>query len=282
MKRKVAIVTGSSSGFGLLCVLELAKSGFQVVATIRNQNKAGIILDIAQEQNLAEFITIHPLDVTSSESIQEFKKDLTNLETVDILVNNAGLAVGGFCEDLSISDYRQQFETNFFGVVEITQAVLPLMRSQGSGRIINMSSISGKIGFPGLSPYTASKHALEGFSESLRLEVKPFGIDVVLIEPGSYKTNIWSSMDHIHFSNQSPYYPYMVALKKEIETSKATHGQPEEVAKLVAKIARQNETPDLRFPIGKGVKANLRLKNLLPWKLIESTILRKLFQKTNT
>ena len=180
----------------LMC-LELARCGFHVIATMRDMNKAKMLMNIAKEKNLSNYISSHPLDVTSSQSVNEFQTFLQELNSVDVLVNNAGIAVGGFCEELAVEDYRKQFETNFFGVIRITQAVLPFMRGQQHGRIINMSSISGKIGFPGLSPYTASKHALEGFSESLRLEVKPFGIDVVLIEPGSYKTNIWSSMEHI-------------------------------------------------------------------------------------
>ncbi|MBM4763405.1 SDR family oxidoreductase [Bacillus sp. B15-48] len=276
MTRKNAIVTGSSSGFGLLCVLELAKSGFHVIATMRDISKADKLFEEARKQNSEPFIEVQPLDVTSSESISQFTSYLSNLNSVDILVNNAGIAIGGFCEELSIDDYRQQFDTNFFAVVAITQAVLPFMRKSGGGRMINMSSISGQFGFPGLSPYAASKHALEGFSESLRLEVKPFGIDVVLIEPGSYKTNIWTSMDQISISENSPYHSYMVKLQTEIESEKANHGSPEEVAALVAQVASQEKTPKLRYPIGKSVKTNIRLKAFLPWQFIESLIFKKL------
>ena len=112
---------------------------------------------------------------------------------VDVLINNAGYAGAGFVEEVSMEEYRKQFETNVFGVLAVTKAFLPLMRKQGQGCIINISSISGKVAFPGLSPYIASKHAIEGWSESLRLEMQPFGVKVVLIEPGSYKTNIWST-----------------------------------------------------------------------------------------
>lgn len=276
MPEKIAIVTGSSSGFGLLTVIELASLGFKVIATMRNINKSETLLKCAAEQNLSDLITIQSLDVTSTESITEFTSYLSNLESIDVLVNNAGLAVGGFTEELSIHDYRRQFETNFFGVIAVTQAVLPYMRTKGKGRIINISSISGRIGFPGLSAYTSSKHALEGFSESLRLEIKPFGIDVVLIEPGSYQTNIWSSMDEISEAKDSPYHSYLRSLKDEVETGKTNHGQPQEVAQLVAKIAFQNQRPALRYPIGKGVKSLIHIKNLLPWKVIETAILKKL------
>ena len=276
MVRKTAIVTGSSSGFGLLCVIELARNGFQVIATMRDTNKASSLLSIASELKLTENIQIETLDVTSADSIAEFEIYLSHLGSIDVLVNNAGLAVGGFCEELSIDDYREQFETNFFGVIAVTKAVLPFMRTRGQGRIINISSISGRIGFPGLSPYTASKHALEGFSESLRLEVKPFGIDVVLVEPGSYKTNIWGSIDRVNIREESAYHSYLFALQKQIESGKSNHGQPEEVAKLVAKIAQQVSSPNLRYLIGKGVKMNILFKTLLPWKVLESIILKLL------
>ncbi|MDQ0200135.1 SDR family oxidoreductase [Neobacillus ginsengisoli] len=276
MSRKTAIVTGSSSGFGLLCVIELAVKGYQVIATMRNLNKSAPLLAMAKDQNVSDLIDIQPLDVTLTESILELKNYLTRISSIDVLVNNAGLAVGGFSEELSVEAYRKQFETNFFGVIAVTQMVLPFMRANGQGRIINISSISGRMGFPGLSAYTSSKFALEGFSESLRLEVKPFGIDVMLVEPGSYETNIWSSIETINNDQESPYLPYMTALLNEIESRKAEHGDPQDVAKLVAQIAAQTKSPDLRYPIGKGVKKNLFLKNMLPWKMIERVILKQI------
>ncbi|ETI68928.1 SDR family oxidoreductase [Neobacillus vireti] len=278
MNKKTAIVTGSSSGFGLLCVIELALKGFTVIATMRDSNKAKALLERANENNVAEFIHIQPLDVTSADSINNFETILSDYPSVDVLVNNAGFAQGGFSEELSLEDYRQQFETNFFGVIAVTNAVLPFMRVRNQGRIINMGSISGRFGFPGLSAYTSSKHALEGYSESLRLELKPFGIDVSIIEPGSYQTNIWSSVDQMEIRTDSPYKSYMESMLKEMETGKAEHGNPMEVAKLVAQIASQQKNPALRYSIGKGVKKNLLLKTILPWKTIEAVIIKKLKQ----
>jgi NAD(P)-dependent dehydrogenase (short-subunit alcohol dehydrogenase family) len=275
MNRKTAIVTGSSSGFGLLCAIELAKSGFQVIATMRNVSKADKLIEMATDQKVFAFIHVHPLDVNSTHSIHNLKEQMLEYPSVDVLVNNAGLAIGGFCEELSLDDYRMQFETNFFGVIAVTQMVIPFMRIKRQGKIINMSSISGRIGFPGLSPYSASKHALEGFSESLRLELKPFGIAVVLVEPGSYKTNIWASLDTTQLKSESPYHSYMKSLLEEIESGKEVHGDPLDVAKLVAQIATQTKSPDLRYPIGKDVKRNLLLKKLLPWKMIEDTVMKK-------
>jgi NAD(P)-dependent dehydrogenase (short-subunit alcohol dehydrogenase family) len=279
MKRKIAIVTGTSSGFGMLCAVELAKAGFEVISTVRSLDKAENLLRLAEEQGVSDFIQLQTLDVTSEESVRSFAEYLSNFPSIDVLVNNAGFALGGFCEELSVDEYRLQFETNVFGVIAVTQAVLPIMRKNRAGRIINMSSISGKFGFPGLSPYTASKHALEGLSESLRLELQPFGIDVVLIEPGSYQTNIWSSIDNTTVNSDSPYHFYMEKLLDEIESGKAGHGNPLDVAKLVAGIAAQQETPKLRYPIGKGIKLSLFMKSILPWRLLEKAVLKKLLKK---
>jgi NAD(P)-dependent dehydrogenase (short-subunit alcohol dehydrogenase family) len=276
MKRNTAIVTGTSSGFGMLCAVELAKAGYKVISTVRSIEKAENLLRLADQHNVSDLIQLHTLDVTSEKSVLSFSEYLSKFPSVDVLVNNAGFALGGFCEELSIEEYRLQFETNVFGVIAVTQSVLPIMRKNRTGRIINMSSISGKFGFPGLSPYTASKHALEGFSESLRLELKPFGIDVVLIEPGSYQTNIWSSINNTTINSNSPYHFYMESLLSEIESGKAGHGNPLDVARLVAEIASQKRTPKLRYPVGKGIKMSLVMKSLVPWKFLESVILKKL------
>ncbi|MFG6494839.1 oxidoreductase [Fictibacillus sp. UD] len=278
MKRKTAIVTGTSSGFGMLCAVELAKAGFDVVSTMRNLDRAENLLKLADVHNVADQIHLHPLDVTSAESVSTFTAYIKKFHSIYVLVNNAGFALGGFAEELTVDEYRLQFETNVFGVIAVTQAVLPIMRKNRRGRIINMSSISGKFGFPGLSPYTASKHALEGYSESLRLELMPFGIDVVLVEPGSYQTNIWSSIDNMTINSESPYHFYMEALLEDIETGKGSHGDPLDVAKLVTRIATSSKTPKLRYTIGKGVRLSLFLKVILPWKWLEKVILKKLLK----
>ncbi|MBT2692508.1 SDR family oxidoreductase [Bacillus sp. ISL-55] len=273
---KTAIVTGSSGGFGELIAIELAKSGFQVIATMRNLNKKENLLQLAAAENVTDKITVFPLDVTMQESIEKFKVFVQSLVSVNVLVNNAGYAQGGFSEELTVDEYRSQFETNFFGVIAVTQAVLPAMRRQGSGKIINMSSISGRFGFPGLSPYVSSKHALEGYSESLRLELKPFGIDVVLIEPGSYKTNIWQSIENVSLPNDSPYELLKDSIMETLTAGQDSYGDPLDVARLAASIASNESTPKLRYPIGKGVKTMLQLKNYLPWKTIERIVLKKL------
>jgi short-subunit dehydrogenase len=207
---------------------------------------------------------------------------LESLEHVDVLINNAGFAVAGFAEELTMEEYQLQFETNFFGVLRVTNAVLPKMRMQGYGRIINISSISGLIGFPGLSAYASSKYALEGYTESLRLEVKQFGVDVVLIEPGSFQTNIWSSGTYLSAEAGQPASPYkelFEGLNKHIDADSNTYGDPEDVARLAVKAAISHKTPSLRCTIGKGVKLSLTVKRLLPWKIWEKIVLKQLKTK---
>lgn len=149
---KIVIITGASSGFGLLTALELAKKDYFVIATMRNLNKQTELLSQAAALHLQQNIKIHQLDVTDQKSIHAFQLFLKELNQVNILVNNAGYASGGFIEEIPVKEYRRQFETNVFGAISITQIVLPYMRKQKSGKIINVSSISGQVGFPGLSP----------------------------------------------------------------------------------------------------------------------------------
>lgn len=282
MKNKTAIVTGTSSGFGLSASIELAKKGFTVVAAMRSINKDSNLLQEARKHDVESQIFIYELDVTNEESILAFQTEVNAaFGRVDVLVNNAGYAGAGFVEEVSMDEYRKQFETNVFGVFAVTKAFLPIMRKQNHGCIINVSSISGKVAFPGLSPYIASKHALEGWSESLRLEMKPFGVKVVLIEPGSYKTNIWSTGKQVaagSLQSDSPYQEYMMRIEKYIAEGENSFGDPLEVAKNIAVIATK-EKPDMRYPIGRGVKVTIFLKNFLPWRLWERMVIRKLFQK---
>ncbi|NBI27993.1 SDR family oxidoreductase [Chengkuizengella marina] len=279
MKAKQAIVTGASSGFGLLTVLELAQSDYHVIATMRNLEKSKILENELSKLQISQNVDMLKLDVTSTEDLNEFNHKLDNYNNIQVLVNNAGFAQGGFTEDVTIEQYRDQFETNVLGVIAVTQAVIPRMRKQKSGRIINLSSVSGLIGFPSLSPYVASKHALEGFSESLRLELKPFGVDVILIEPGSYATNIWSNSisKTKSLENNSTYNVFMEKIKSRLKNEEKNLGNPIDVAKLITYVAK-TPNPKLRYAIGKGVKLNHFLKRILPWRMWEKIVLKLLYK----
>ncbi|PFD37322.1 short-chain dehydrogenase [Bacillus thuringiensis] len=276
MNKKIAIITGASSGFGLLTSLELAKKDYLVIATMRNLEKQGTLLSQVTKLNLQQNIKVQQLDVTDQNSIHSFQLFLKEINRIDLLINNAGYANGGFVEEIPVDEYRKQFETNLFGAISITQLVLPYMREQRSGKIINISSISGQIGFPGLSPYVSSKYALEGWSESLRLEVKLFGIDVALIEPGSYNTNIWAvgkQLAENQSDTTSPYKEYMDKIQKHINSGSDTLDNPIDVANKIVEIAESKRT-NLRYPIGKGVKFMIFMKKILPWRLWEHLVLR--------
>jgi NAD(P)-dependent dehydrogenase (short-subunit alcohol dehydrogenase family) len=190
---KVALVTGSSSGIGLETVLALARDGYETFASMRDVNKSAELEYTAKKENLK--IKIIELDVDKEESIiSTIKKISSEHGRLDVLVNNAGYGQFGCTEDVTLEDFRKQFETNFFSIVRIIQEVSPIMRNQKSGIIVNISSVVGKIGLPGSPAYISTKFALEGFSECLRYELGQFGIKTTLIEPGVIKTNFFNSM----------------------------------------------------------------------------------------
>jgi NAD(P)-dependent dehydrogenase (short-subunit alcohol dehydrogenase family) len=187
-KKMVAVVTGSSSGIGFETSLMLARNGYFTYATMRNLDKSDAIIDLKQKEKLP--LEVLKLDVTNDKSVKEaIEKIVNEQETIDVLVNNAGYALVGALEELSIEEIKEQFETNVFGVIRVVQEILPIMRKQRHGTIVNISSLAGRIGFPLTSAYVSSKFALEGLSESMAYEVEQFGIKVILIEPGVIKTN---------------------------------------------------------------------------------------------
>ena len=192
-QQQVAVVTGSSSGIGFETSLLLARNGIYTYATMRNQRKSEEILANARKDNLP-LKTLY-LDVTNEKSIlKAMKKIIDEKGRIDILINNAGYSLLGPLEQLDIDEIKAEFETNFFGIIKLIQSVLPTMRKQRYGRIINISSLAGRIGFPFSSAYVSSKFALEGLTESLGYEIKNFGIYAILIEPGVIRTNFLNSM----------------------------------------------------------------------------------------
>ncbi len=237
---KVALVTGSSSGIGLETVLALARDGYHTFASMRDVGKAGELEHAAKKENLS--INVIELDVNKEESIvAAIKKIISENKRLDVLVNNAGYGQFGCTEDVSVDDFRKQFETNFFSIVRIIQEVAPIMRNQKSGIIVNISSVAGRIGLPGSSAYISTKFALEGLSECLRYELGQFGIKTTLIEPGVIKTDFFNSMK-IPESNADPKYKeltehILAGLKMMSELGTA----PSQVADAVIKAINADE-----------------------------------------
>jgi NAD(P)-dependent dehydrogenase (short-subunit alcohol dehydrogenase family) len=275
MSVKIAVITGTSSGFGLLTAVELARNGFKVVATMRDLARRPALDRAASAAGVAGNIDVRPLDITQTASIPATIAAIHHdYGRIDVLVNNAGFAVAGFAEDLTLDEIRLQFETNFFGTVALTKAVLPIMRAQRSGHIIMLSSVGGLHGSPVISSYSASKHALEGWSESLRLEVRSLGIRVVLIEPGAYATDIWTRNAHLGngvSDARSPNLERSQRMQKHV--GKMPKRDPLEVARLIARVA-QDPNPRLRYLIGPDARIQMWLKRALPWKWHEKIVAR--------
>jgi NAD(P)-dependent dehydrogenase (short-subunit alcohol dehydrogenase family) len=190
--QKVAVVTGSSTGIGFETCLLFARNGIRTYATMRDLVKADLIKNITEKEKLP--LKVIQMDVDKDESVAEAFKQICEDDEergmrIDILVNNAGFGLFGALEDQSIEDIKKQFETNLFGAIRTIQQVLPIMRNQRNGTIVNISSIAGQIGFPASSVYNSTKFALEGLSESLAYEIEPYGISIILIEPGVINTN---------------------------------------------------------------------------------------------
>ncbi|CAH8770733.1 SDR family oxidoreductase [Paenibacillus dendritiformis] len=271
----VAFVTGASSGFGMLASVKLAEQGYRVIATMRGTSRPEALAALAAAHGVESRLEVRRVDVTDAASIEAaVAHALGAYGRIDLLVNNAGYAQGGYVEDVTMEQWRAQFETNVFGAIAAAKAVLPHMREQGRGTIINIGSISGRIAFPGYAPYAAAKFAIEGFSESLRLEMKPYGVDVVLIEPGAYPTNIWEKgFSSMAVDDASPYRNRLENILRFSRQSASSKADPWEVAHLIARIAA-DKRPRFRYPIGSGARLLLAAKALLPWALIEKAVMR--------
>src|ERR1051326_7313143 len=259
--QKVAIVTGSSSGIGYETSLALARDGFLTFATMRNLNKAEDIKSATTKENLP--IRTKQLDVTDDMSVKNAVQTISS-ETggrIDVLVNNAGYVLSGAFEDLAIDEIKTQYETNFFGLIRTTQAVLPIMREQKSGIIVNISSGGGRFGYPGHSAYISTKFAIEGLSESMSYELEPFGIKVVIVEPGVIMTNIVNTMV-VARKSQDPNSAYSQMMQKMANTFEGlmkNSSSPDLVANVVLKAVK-DENPNFRYLAGNDVEQWLAAK----------------------
>lgn len=262
---KVALVTGVSSGIGQQVAQLLSKQGWQVFGTVRNANTTAAIAGVK----------LLSMDVTDSSSVNHaIQSVLQESGRIDALVNNAGYALMGAVEETSIEEAQQQFDTNFFGVMRTTQAILPTMRRQQSGRIINISSVVGFLPAPYMGIYGASKHALEGYTETLDHEVRGFGIRAILIEPPYTKTALGAKSKRAAIALAA----YATQRQRATATTQSKMDQapgPQAVAAAVYQ-AITSARPRLRYPVGEGVFLS-RLRHFAPASLFDRGI-RSQFQ----
>jgi NAD(P)-dependent dehydrogenase (short-subunit alcohol dehydrogenase family) len=274
---RTALITGASSGFGLLTSVTLAKRGWRVLATMRDLNRREKLEAAARNAGVQERIEFLSLDVTNREQITAVA-DLVakRSEPLHALVNNAGFAVPGFAEDITDAELREQFDTNFFGSVAVTRTLLPQMRRQGFGHVVMVSSISGRLGFPGVSSYAASKFALEGWTETLRYEMKAPGIQVVLVEPGSFETDIWTRNAKQTAGLQDPTAANAARIpswRSRIEQSAKDRANPRVIADLIARVL-ETRRPKLRYVVGKDARMALMMRRILPAGLFERMLVK--------
>jgi len=265
MKSKIAIVTGASSGIGEATAELLANSGYKVYGTSRKGAQAA--------QRSYKMIA---LDVNSEESIEAALKEVVQIEgRIDLVVNNAGFGVApGGAEESSIEQTKTLFETNFFGIVRMTRAVVPYMRKQGEGRIINIGSILGLIPAPYMATYAATKHAVEGFSESLDHELRTRGIRVSVVEPGYTNTHFEANTQEVD-AKLDEYTIARKALTKLIKIAVTGGDDPKVVANVVLKAANAKR-PKLRYAAGKLACHLSFLRRFAPAALVDLGIRKEL------
>ena len=246
--KEVALVTGSSSGIGYETALLLARNGFDTFATMRNMNKSKEITEVSNRENLP--LRVVQLDVNDDKSVTDaINNILKEKESIEVVVNNAGYGLMGSVEDSSLDEIKSQFETNFFGAIRVMQRVIPIMRKQRSGTIVNVSSIAGRIGFPMGSAYVSSKFALEGLSESISYELKQFGIKIILIEPGVIKTNFALVTPKKAVNTNSSYSQLMNKLEENLFSTIANGTSPKEVASVILRSITE-ASPEHRYLVG--------------------------------
>jgi len=263
INKKVALVTGASSGFGKLTAALLVKKDYRVFGTSRREQSA-----------IPQNVEMLVLDVQSDQSVHAcIEKLLTITNRIDLLINNAGHEHASVIEETSLEQAMDVFETNFWGVVRVTGAVLPVMRKQRSGHIINVSSLAGLIGVVGQGFYSASKFALEGCSESLNLEVEQFNIKVSLVEPGFFKTNLHDSMT-TGTNVLADYRAVHNAVESFIKQAILQGDKPEKVAEIIARVA-ESKSPRLRYRVGSDALWVPRIKAMLPESLFRHGMRRR-------
>ncbi len=252
---KSVIITGTSKGIGLETALAFARAGYKVFATMRNPGLATALKQMIQAESLA--ITIASMDVDSDESVQQCMDIILKENgSIDVLVNNAGIERHGSIEELKMEDFKSVMETNYFGVLRCTKALLPTMRARRSGCIINVTSIAGKIANTPLGAYAASKFALEAVSESLAQEMKPHNIRVAIVEPGIINTNMAGNIS----SSDDSIYPQAKRFAGLFAASLKTPTHPSMVADKIVEIA-ESSSWTLRYPVGPDAEPFLQWRS---------------------
>jgi NAD(P)-dependent dehydrogenase (short-subunit alcohol dehydrogenase family) len=274
-KRPIALITGTSSGMGLVTAVELAKEGYHVIATVRDlETKQGALLDAAKNAGVEAHIEVVALDVSDEEAVQcVIANAYEKHGTIDVLVNNAGYGENGYTEERDLASFRRVFDTNFFGVVAACKAVIPQMRENRKGLIINIGSISAKLTAPGLPSYCASKAAVEAFSEALRFEMVPFNVHVALIHPGAFKTNIWTAgIEDTAVNPESPYAPGVQRLHNAMLNGQANSADPIAIARKVVELT-QSDYPEFRHIVPESLKDDYLIRTVKPTKSTEKAYL---------
>ncbi len=277
--KPVVLLTGATDGLGRAAALLLAQRGYRVFAAGRSAEKRAQLDDLAREKKLP--LATLQLDVRDESSVERSVAEvLSKAGAIDVLINNAGLSYMATVEDMTMEDWRDQFETNFFGVIRLTQAVLPHMRERRKGRIVMVSSVSGLVTPPTQGAYSASKHAIEGLSNALRHELYPFGITTVLIEPGYIVTGIQQASKELAKPYQEkiasgPYAKlYAAALQGASDSRAASRTTPEDCAQVILK-AVEAKNPKARYGVTPLATMVKWAKRVLPDRALDGMIRRR-------
>lgn len=274
---KIALVTGSSSGIGFETSLALARDGYYTFASMRDITKGTTLKEIAKKEDIS--IEVIEMDVDKEESIKSaIEKIFVDKKRLDLLVNNAGYGQFGCTEDVTIEEFREQFDTNFFSIVKIIQEVAPIMRKQKSGIIVNVGSIVGRMGLPGSSAYISTKFALEGLNECLRYELGMFGIKITIIEPGVIKTNFFDSMRIPHSKTDPKYQEITEHILNGLKMMVEMGTDPSQVAQSIINAIHDKEilpryvvgSDALMFIEAKKAKTDLEFERYMSKELFPS------------
>lgn len=278
--RGTVLVTGGTEGLGRAAAILLAERGYRVFAGGRNAERRASLDQLARDRKIP--LETLELDVCDDSSVDQAVSEIEKRSgPVEILLNNAGIAIAAVIEEITLTDLRKQYETNIFGVIRTTQRVLPEMRGQRRGRIINMSSIAGKVAIPILGAYGSSKHALEAISDALRLELYPFGVYVVLIEPGIIPTNMSRtaeelSSEYVKRAERSPYSGLYRAFRDSwTKSTKAAPDTPEDCAYVILR-AIEETPPRARYLVTREAKMSAFLRRILPDSVFDNGIKKRL------